>query len=352
MSPENILIIGNLGYVGPVLVKHLRHSFPTSKLNGFDTGYFSGCLVNPEVQDESNVLDSQAYGDVRYLSEKSFEAVDHVIYLAAISNDPMGHAFEKPTLDINTEAALRCAKMARQSGVKSFVFASSCSVYGAAGEHPKTEKDSLNPLTAYARSKIAAEQQLEALASSEFKITCLRFATACGASSRVRLDLVLNDFVASALTNNRIEILSDGSPWRPLIDVEDMARALRWAITRKSTQGSFFLSINAGYDSWNYQIRELAEVVKKQIPNTHVSINDNAAPDKRSYRVDFSQYYNLAPENRQFKPIEKTIDELIELFTGANFSNPDFRESHLVRLNTLNRLRQKQKLNSDLFWRV
>ncbi|HYM94581.1 MAG TPA: SDR family oxidoreductase, partial [Chitinophagaceae bacterium] len=193
-----ILIIGNLGYVGPIVVKHFKHHHPTYFLAGYDAGYFiQNYTPNGIVGD--TLLNRQYYGDVRHFGEETLRDFDTVIYLAAISNDPMGNAFEKPTLDINFHEAVIIAKKAKEKGIKHFVFASSCSVYGAADAAPRTEQSEVNPLTAYAKSKIFAEQGLEPLADNDFQITCLRFATACGYSDRLRLDLVLNDFVANAI---------------------------------------------------------------------------------------------------------------------------------------------------------
>ena len=185
-------------------------------------------------------------------------AVDAVVHLAAVSNDPMGHAYEDLTRQVNHVAAAAVARQAKAAGVRSFVFASSCSVYGAADDRPRTERSSLNPLTTYAKSKILAEQALCELAGPTFRISCLRFATACGMSDRLRLDLVLNDFVASAMSTGGITVLSDGTPWRPLINVADMARAIDWAVGRDADAGGDFLIVNAGSDGWNYQVSELA----------------------------------------------------------------------------------------------
>ena len=219
-----VLITGNMGYVGSVLVRHLRERFFDAKLVGYDSGYFAHCLTASDTLPEC-VLNRQIFGDVRKFSKDYLKGVDAVVHLAAISNDPMGNRFESVTEEINYLAGVEIAKLALEAGVQKFVFASSCSVYGAAEGGPRREADPLNPLTAYARSKIATEQALSKWDSGPMTITALRFATACGMSERLRLDLVLNDFVACALSSGKISVLSDGTPWRPLIDVKDMARA-------------------------------------------------------------------------------------------------------------------------------
>jgi len=287
-----ILITGNMGYVGPGVVSQLRATYPDAELIGFDTGYFAKCLTNPLFLPE-NKLSKQVFGDVRDFPEELLDGVDGIIYLAAISNDPMGNKFEEITMEVNYRSAVALAEMGRKNGVKSFVFASSCSMYGEADDDAKVETDKLNPLTAYARSKVAAEKELEPLATDDFTITCLRFATACGFSYRLRLDLVLNDFLAGAVTSNEISILSDGTPWRPLINVLDMARAIDWAVARPQDNGGAFLAINTGSNVWNYQVKELAEAVAEVIPGMKVSVNPDAPPDKRSYKVNFDMYFMI-----------------------------------------------------------
>jgi len=304
-----ILITGNMGYIGPSVVRQLRATNPGARLVGFDIGYFAHCLTGPSALPERQ-LDEQVFGDVRDVPNAVLEGVDAVIYLAAISNDPMGNAHETVTLDINHRAAVELAKRAKVAGAKSYVFASSCSVYGYAEDGARRESSPVDPLTAYARSKVGAERDLALLADADFKVTCLRFATACGMSDRLRLDLVVNDFVASAIAARKITILSDGTPWRPLIHVRDMARALDWAVGRETANGGAFLVVNTGSDSWNYQVKGLAEAVSAIIPGIEVSINTAAAPDKRSYKVDFSLFRKLAPNHQPQYDLATTIKEL------------------------------------------
>ena len=344
------LITGNMGYVGPILARHLRHTHPDAELIGFDAKYFAHCLTPARAQPEQ-VLDAQHFGDVRDFPAELLAGVDAVVNLAAISNDPMGNKFEAVTEDINFKAGIRLAEMAAQNGVKSFVFASSCSVYGAASTSARTEDDAVNPLTAYARSKIESEQALAKIDRRDMTITCLRFATACGMSDRLRLDLVLNDFVACALANGEITVLSDGTPWRPLIDVRDMARAIDWASGRKPENGGAFLVINAGSDIWNYQVKELAEAVARAVPGTKVSINLQAPPDKRSYRVDFSRFHTLAPGHVPQVTLDRSIAMLREGLTGMGFADRDFRNSPQIRLRVLEDHIASGRLLPSLRWR-
>ena len=342
----NILVIGNLGYIGPMVAKHFKANHPEYAVSGFDIGYFiQNNTYNGVVGD--TLLNKQYFGDVRQFDTNLLKGMDAVIYLAAISNDPMGNAFEKPTIDINCNAAIDIAKAAKQSGVKSFVFASSCSVYGFADTEPRTEKSSVNPLTAYAKSKVFAEQGLTPLADENFQVTCLRFATACGYSDRLRLDLVLNDFVASAIADKKITILSDGTPWRPLIHVKDMARAMDWAIHRKD--GGHALLINTGSKQWNYQVKELAAAVQKSFPDVEVSINTNAQPDKRSYKVNFDLYEKLAPNHQPQISLEAAVLDLKNGLHSMQFNDANFRESHLIRLKKIQQLIDHAVIDNNLF---
>ena len=319
-----ILITGNMGYVGPALVRHFRQNFVDSELIGLDTGFFAHCLTGAKLMPEA-LLDEQWFSDVREVAPIDLEGINAVVHLAAISNDPMGKAFEAVTADINQHASVNLAAASKAAGVRSFVFASSCSVYGYAEGDARDENSELNPLTEYARSKIGTEADIEALADDSFAVTCLRFPTACGMSDRLRLDLVLNDFVASAVATGKIQILSDGTPWRPLIDIKDMSRAAEWAVQRTSDVGGAFLSVNAGSTEWNYQIRDLAEAVRKEMNGVEIDINKDAVPDKRSYRVDFSLYESLAPNHLPQIDLAQSIRELKSGLERMAFNDANFR---------------------------
>lgn len=345
-SNKKVLIIGNLGYIGPVATKYFRYEFPEISIYGYDIGYFLQCNTTHNLSGDTYV-NRQYFGDVRNFDDKILENIDSIIYLAAISNDPMGNVFEKPTLDINYHAAINIAQKAKKQGVKNFVFASSCSVYGFADTTPRTEKSEVAPLTAYAKSKVYTENDLTPLADAQFKVTCLRYATACGFSDRFRLDLVLNDFVASAIVDKKIMILSDGTPWRPLIHVKDMARALAWAIQR--TEGPDFFVVNAGSNSWNYQVKDLAYAVQSQFSGVEISINTNAQPDKRSYKVNFDLFKKVVPDNYQPKvTLEAAIEDIKKGLEAFGFSDKNFRQSYLIRLKVIQKLISDSFLNNDL----
>ena len=338
-----------MGYVGPAAVKQLRETYHDAELIGFDIGYFANHLTHSNVLPEVR-LNSQIIGDVRQFPAGILEGIDAIVYLAAISNDPMGAVYEEVTMDVNYRSAVRIAGLARAAGVKSFVYASSCSIYGAADDYPKTENDALSPLTAYAKSKVAAEIGLAKLASKDFTVTCLRFATACGMSNRLRLDLVLNDFVAGAIVSKEINILSDGTPWRPLINVMDMALALEWGVGRKAANGGEYLVVNTGTSSWNYQVKDLALAVSKVVPGCKVTIKTDAPPDKRSYKVNFDLYKKLAPNHQPQHDLHATIKELYDSISGMRLSDTNFRDSNFMRLKILASLREKGILDENLSW--
>jgi len=343
---KNILITGHLGYVGATLIRYLHEYRNYCNVIGFDNRYFvdDNILGTPE-----NLLNEEYLGDIRTMDYSILEdeKIDTIIYLSAISNDPMSNKFGKVTEDINCDAALELARVSKNYGVKNFIFASSCSVYGFAENGEVTEESEVNPLTPYAESKLNGERGLISLTNKDFQVTCLRFATACGISDRLRLDLVLNDFVASALMNKKIEILSDGTPWRPLINTWDMARAIDWAIHR---DGNWFEKVNVGCNEWNFQVFELAEFVKQQLPETEIYINKDAAPDKRSYKVNFDKFKRLAPDHQPIHTIESTIKALIEGLSKVGFRDKNFRKGNLIRLNKINKLQSQKLINEELKW--
>lgn len=346
-----ILVTGNMGYVGSELIKYLAKSFDNLELVGFDAGYFAHCLTGcsrvPEV-----FLARQHFGDVRLIDRNIFDGVDAVVHLAAISNDPMGSKYETVTADINYKASVNIAKLAIDSGVKSFIFASSCSMYGYAEGGARKESDDLNPLTAYARSKVYTEQLLSKINLPDgASITCLRFATACGMSDRLRLDLVLNDFVACAYSAKSISILSDGTPWRPLIAVSDMLRAIEWAICRDSSKSDKFLAVNVGSEKWTYQVKDLAEAVARIVPGTKININTQAASDARSYKVDFSLFQSIAPNFQPKETLDETIMGLLAGLERMKFEDINFRNSTLMRLRVLESHANQSNLNENLQWR-
>jgi nucleoside-diphosphate-sugar epimerase len=344
-----ILITGNMGYIGPTLMSVVKRDIPDARILGYDTGFFAHCLTAVEASPE-RFCDAQFFGDVRQITDDMLRNVDAVVHLAAISNDPMGNRFERVTSEINYEASARLAARSVAMGVKKFVFASSCSLYGYAESGARRESDELNPLTAYARSKASTEAALSSMDCGKTTVTALRFSTACGMTDRLRLDLVLNDFVACAVASKEITVLSDGTPWRPLIDVKDMARAIVWALTRDQSDAGQYLAVNVGSEEWNYQVRDLADAVAKAVPGTAVSVNTNAPPDKRSYRVDFSLFRSVAPYHQPQVTLDQSIAELKSGFERMGFDDANFRSSQFMRLKVLEQHLNANRVDEQLYW--
>jgi len=345
-SQKKILVIGSDGYVGSVLTPTLKHG--NYDVFTQDVLWFEGMGSTPTYLGLKP--NKHIKKDLRDISTRDLEGFESVIILSAVSNDPMGKQFEDVTFEINRNATVRVASFAKDAGVKNLVFASSCSVYGIADDSPRKEGDELNPLTAYAKSKADVELGIMSLADDNFFVTCLRFATAGGASPRLRLDLVLNDFVASAVLNNVIEILSDGSPWRPIIHTEDMARSFMWAINRcPRSKEENFLTVNVGSSEWTFTMKSLADKVSNVLGGVEVFINPEGKPDPRSYRVDFSLYEELAPLHQPSKLFDNAVLELRDLILANNIPK-NFRSSKWIRFNHLNALIDDQQLNKSLRW--
>ena len=345
-----ILVTGSCGYIGSRLGRHLKDKLEgLSSLHGLDSGLFLGsCVVNNRPPD--SFYDNIHFIDLRDVSVESLTDFDAVIALAAVSNDPIGNDFSDATHDINSLGTLALARKCLDAGVQKFIFASSCSIYGAGGTDIKSEQDSLKPLTAYARSKVFVENELKDSYFSSMDINCLRFATACGYSDRLRLDLVLNDFVNSAITNKCITVLSDGTPWRPLIDVEEMCNAILWSLLFKTEDilGTNYLAINIGSNDWNYTVADLANLVASNLGIANVSINSDASPDNRSYRVSFDLYQKLAPNFYPRKSINTTISELSSCLKSVQGSLP----LATIRLKQLRYLQASGLLNTNLRWTI
>ncbi len=338
-----ILVIGNMGYVGPAVCRQLATEH---EVYGLDNGLFANCLVDKEIPPENTTLQAQFFGDVRTISAGKLPEADAIVYLAAISNDHIGNRYESQTMDINCIAAERIARIYRNRDCARFILASSCSVYGQAGSEDRTEFSETRPQTAYAKSKLEAERRLRHLTAPDFRVFALRFATVCGYTPRLRLDLVLNDFVASAIAKRKVEVKGDSTPWRPLIHVSDVARSISWAL--HSTEGSLYTCVNVGSNELNVQIGELAHKVVSLIPGTSVEINENATPDNRSYKVDFSLYHNLAKGYEPQYSLEKSIIDLRENLERVHLKEVDF--TTFIRLNELERLQQNGFLSKNLGW--
>ena len=334
-----------MGYVGSVLVEKLALQNIGNKIEviGFDSGIFGHKLTNSNFLPEA-YLNQQIYKDIRDISVVDLKNVDVVIHLAALSNDPIGNKFAALTKEINLLASQRLADLCISVGVKKLVFASSCSVYGEGGDSIKDEDNQVAPLTPYAESKIELENYLREKSCDSFQAICLRFSTACGPSPRLRLDLVLNDFVFNALSSGKIQVLSDGSPVRPLIDVSDMANALIWASLSDIEER--FLVLNTGLPNCNYTVKEIAEKVRVELPHVKVDINHDAPEDKRSYRVNFNKFNTLSGGKVLKINLSSSIKSLISSIGGQMLKE---KKEDYFRLKILNELLQMRKIDTKLY---
>jgi nucleoside-diphosphate-sugar epimerase len=286
-----ILVTGHKGYIGAVLTPMLVGI--GHQVAGLDTDLYERCTFGegmPQVPETRK--------DIRDVEPADLEGFEAVIHLAALSNDPLGNLNPDLTYDINHKAAIRIARLAKQAGVSRYLFASSCSTYGASGDQMLTEEAKFNPVTPYAHTKVLVEHDLAELADDSFSPTYLRNATAYGVSPRHRFDIVLNNLVAWAHTTGLVYLKSDGSPWRPIVHIEDISRAFIAALNapREVIHNQAF---NVGMNEENYRIRELAEIVKETVPGCRVEYAPGAEPDTRTYRVNFNKIGAMLPE---FKP--------------------------------------------------
>ena len=351
-----ILITGNMGYLGPAVARQLRMSRPGAVITGLDSGLFAGCLAVPQSLPQllpECQMDYQCFADIRNFPRQILDGVDAVVHLAAAPGGPQSNLFEDVTFEINYLATIELANEARRRGVSSFVYASSCSIYGLAASGKKMmEYATPNPLTAYAKSKVFSERQLERFAGPGFKITSLRFPEACGMSERLRLDLVMNGFVAEALSTGQIVLPGGDAAWRPLINVKDMARAIDWAISRDSSQGGHFLAVNAGSVDGNYRIKDIALAVADEIPGIKVFASNESPADISSYAVDFSLFEKLAPEHQPLNGLRSSILEVKSGLEGSGLlgQNQDYRSSRFMRFKMLDEFISKKILSQKLLW--
>jgi nucleoside-diphosphate-sugar epimerase len=337
-----VLITGHDGYIGTVLTPLVRNA--GHEVVGLDTYLFEGCSLGPDPDVAGQRI------DVRDVEAEYLRGFDAVIHLAAISNDPVGDLSPSRTYEINHRATVRLAWLAKRAGVERFVFASSCSLYGAASaDDLLTESAPFHPVTAYGEAKVLAERGLSNLADDHFSPVFLRNATVYGYSARLRLDLVVNDFVASAFAIGDVVIKSDGTPWRPLVHVEDACHAALAAVEapREAVHDQAF---NIGRTGENYQIRELADVVTAVVPGSRVTYAEGGGPDARCYRVDFSKAEHSLPG---FRPRWSVVDgarELVEQFRTHGLTSEDLSSPRFVRLRRIQALQDEGRLGPDLRW--
>jgi nucleoside-diphosphate-sugar epimerase len=335
-----VLVTGHAGYVGPVVVDAVIRA--GHDVVGLDTFLFEDCTLGPKPRRvESLALDVR---DVRATDLRGFDAIAH---LAAVSNDPLGNLAPESTLEINHRATASLARHAREAGVRRFVFASSCSIYGTSGADELVDEDgSLRPLTVYAESKVRAEEDLLSLADDDFCPVILRSATAYGFAPRLRTDIVLNNLVVAALLTNEVLVLSDGTPWRPLVHVQDMASAFVAALEadRDAVHARAF---NVGSAAENYTVREIAETVAAAVPGSRLAITGQTGPDPRSYRVDFTRISRELPAFAPGWSIAAGTKELLDAYQRYGLTL-DQSKASFTRLAWIASQREAGRLGADL----
>jgi nucleoside-diphosphate-sugar epimerase len=322
-----VFATGHRGYIGSHLVDVLKQEGHT--VVGCDLGLYDGCGWEPLVEP-----DRELRKDVRQVQRADLEGCDAVMHLAAISNDPMGAMNAQLTLDVNRDASIRLARLAKEAGVPRFLFAGSCSVYGKGEKLDLSEGDPLNPLTAYAQSKIETEKAVSELADESFSPVFLRNSTAYGHSPMLRIDLVVNNLLGSARAYGEIRIQSDGTPWRPLIHCRDIARAFA-AFARAPRAAVHGRAVNVGANSENYQVRDVGNQVQRLMPSARIAYTGEVGADPRNYRVRFDLLGQLLPDFRLQYDLASGMEELHRKMVDHGFSKADFEGDQFVRLRTL-----------------
>jgi nucleoside-diphosphate-sugar epimerase len=326
-----VLVAGDRGYIGAVLVPFLRTA--GHQVDGLDLGLYEGCDFGPGLEDAAKFVPC----DTRDVQASLLDGYDAVVCLAALSNDPLGNLNPAATYSVNLDGTLALARTARQVGAERFLFASSCSLYGAAGSAGVAEDAALHPVTPYGEAKVAAERELSLLASDSFSPAYLRNATAYGASPRLRLDIVVNNLTAAAMTTGQVRLESDGSPWRPLVHVQDICQAFL-AVLESPRELVHDQAFNVGRPQDNVQVREIAELVRDAVPGSRVSFADGAGPDLRSYRVDFSKLLDTFPDLKLRWNVRDGVDELTDAYARYGLTYDDFLSSRYVRLRRIREL--------------
>jgi nucleoside-diphosphate-sugar epimerase len=339
---KRVLITGHNGYLGSVMAPYFLAA--GYSVVGLDTGYFDQCTLRSSVAEVPTVRK-----DIRDLVLEDLQHFDAVVHLAALSNDPIGNLNSQWTEEINFQASVRLAELAKQAGVKQFLFSSSCIMYGNSTATVVTEDSPLDPQTDYARSKVASEQAIAKLAGEGFSPTFMRNGTVYGSSPRMRFDTVLNNLVGSAVTTGKVMVFSDGKPWRPVLHVEDIARAFMTVLEAPIAQ-VHNQAFNVGANHLNHQILELAEIVVKTVPQSELVVVAQADADQRTYKADFGKFARVFPTFAFKWAAKEGAQELYESFKTLGLTHDDFVDKRFTRLKWLNYLLDTGKLNSSLRW--
>ena len=337
-----VLVTGHKGYIGTVMVPMLLTK--GYEVVGLDTDYYQRCTFGDGIVEIPEIKK-----DIRNIELADVEGCDAVLHLAGLSNDPLGNYEANLTEDINFKASVKLAELSKKAGVKRFVFSSSCSNYGAGGTDWLTEESAFNPVTPYGVSKVRVEQEVSKLADDNFSPTYLRNATAYGVSPRLRFDLVLNNLVAWAMTTGKVFIKSDGTPWRPIVHIEDISRAFL-AVLEAPTEAIHNEAFNIGRNEDNYQIRELADIVKETVPNCKIEYDPNGGPDKRCYRVNCDKVMKTLPNFEPQWDARKGAQELYEAYSKIGLSLEEFEGVKYKRIAHIKYLIGQGLLDTSLRW--
>jgi nucleoside-diphosphate-sugar epimerase len=336
-----VLVTGHRGYIGSVMAPRLAAT--GHDVVGMDMGLFDDCTLVP---DAGRIPVTGR--DIRDVTADDLAGFDAIVHLAALSNDPLGNLNDAWTEDINLRASVRLAQLAKAAGVPRFLFSSSCIMYGMSEAAVVSEDAPLDPKTEYARSKVAAERKIADIADDDFSPTFLRNGTVYGVSPRMRFDTVLNDLVGSAIARGRVVLNGDGSPWRPVVHVEDVARAFQ-AVLEAPRDKVHNEAFNTGSDSLNHQVRELAEFAVEAVPGADLEVLALPEADQRTYKADFGKFRRAFPDF-EWRPVEEGARDLSERLAAAGLTREEFEGRRFVRLKWLRHLLERGELDDALRW--